>query len=470
MKSLKDLMGRTPHDSYPEHSPTSSSASFSARYGDRYPGDEGGQDGLCPKCGLEAICGGLGYVRRDLPVDHPDFGKLLRCPQLPVDPVRREKLRALGNLDAFKEKSFETFQVNLPALTPVQIQSLQVALHVAQDYARSPDGWLLLEGTYGCGKTHLAAAIANVRLEFEEAVLFITTPDLLDHLRSTFGPTSEVGYDELFDRVRNAPLLVLDDLGVENPSAWAQEKLFQLLNHRYTRRLPTVITTNVDLEMLDPRIRSRILDNTLIRRVTIQAPDYRTPARPQVDQISDLHLYSAMRFETFDVETGLEPRERDNLTRALRLTMEYAQNPVGWLVLLGAFGSGKTHLAASIANVQQERGQDVLFVTVPDLFDYLRTAFKPELNTSFDRRFQLVKNVPLLILDDLGVENPGRWAQEKLFQILNHRYLARLPTVITTSKTLEELDERIQTRLLDRRICLVYSILAPAYTRRVKWK
>lgn len=470
MKSLKDLMGRIPPDSSPENSPITSNASFSTRFGDRYPGDEAGTSGLCPKCGLETICGGLGYVRRDLPVDHPEFGKLLRCPQLPIDPVRREKLRTLGNLEAFTDKAFDNFTVNIPTLTPNQLQSLHMALTVSLDYAQNPEGWLLLEGGYGCGKTHLAAAIANARLEFEEAVLFITTPDLLDHLRSTYGPTSEVGYDELFDRVRNAPLLVLDDLGVENPSAWAQEKLFQLLNHRYTRRLPTVITTNVDLESLDPRIRSRMLDNTLIRRVTIQAPDYRTPARPQADQISDLHLYTAMRFESFDIETGLDPRERDNLVRALRLTMEYAQNPGGWLVLLGAFGSGKTHLAASIANVQQERGQSVLFVTVPDLFDYLRTAFKPEVNTSFDRRFQLVKNAPLLILDDLGVENPSRWAQEKLFQILNHRYMARLPTVITTSKTLEDLDERIQTRLLDRRVCLVYSILAPAYARRVKWK
>ena len=95
----------------------------------------------------------------------------------------------------------------------------------------------------------------------------------------------------MFDRLRNAPLLILDDLGVENPSAWAQEKLFQLLNHRYSHMLPTVITTNADLDMLDPRIRSRLLDDTIIHRIRISAPDYRTPVQNQRDELSSLPLY-----------------------------------------------------------------------------------------------------------------------------------------------------------------------------------
>lgn len=467
-------MGRLPTDSSPASSPISSNADrLIPRFGDRYPGggDPAGGDGVCARCGQAALCGGMGYVRQDLPVGDPNFGKLLRCPQLPVDPQRREALRKLGNLEAFANKHFDNFIIEIPTLNATQMQSLHMALAIARAYAAQPTGWLLLQGPYGTGKTHLAAAIANQRLtEHEEAVLFITTPDLLDHLRSTYGPTSEIGYDALFDRIRNAPLLVLDDLGVENPSPWAQEKLFQLLNHRYTRQLPTVITTNVDLETLDPRIRSRMLDDALMRKVTLDVPDYRTPNLVQADQISDIHLYSAMRFDNFDTETGLDARERDNLSRGLRVTMEYAAQPAGWLVLLGNFGSGKTHLAAAIANVQQERGVDVLFVTVPDMFDYLRTAFKPDVNTSFDRRFTMVKNTPLLILDDLGVENPSRWAQEKLFQILNHRYLTGLPTVITTSKALEALDERTQTRLLDRRLCYIYSLLAPAYVKRIRGK
>jgi DNA replication protein DnaC len=425
-------------------------------------------DEPCAICGQRSLCGGLGYVRYELPIDHPDFGKLFRCPNNRfVDPERREKLRKLGNLDAFTDKTFDTFKVDLPMLMTTQRQSLEMGLNVARSYATNPVGWLLLEGTYGCGKTHLAAAVGNARLDYEDAVLFITTPDLLDHLRNTYGPSSDVNYDEMFDRLKNAPMLILDDLGVENPSGWAQEKLFQLLNFRHSRRLPTVITTNADLESLDPRIRSRLLDDTVIRRVRISAPDYRTPVQSQNDQLSNLALYQEMTFETFDTQTGVTPEHRQNLERALAIARSYAEQPQGWLLLLGGYGSGKTHLAAAIANFQQELGNQVLFVTVPDLLDYLRLTFSPGATTSFDRRFQTVRNAPLLILDDVGTESATAWAKEKLFQVINHRYVALLPTVLTTSKALEELDERLQSRLLDQRRCARFAITAPAYAGRL---
>ncbi|HYO87667.1 MAG TPA: ATP-binding protein [Candidatus Limnocylindrales bacterium] len=424
-------------------------------------------DTICTVCGRENLCDGLGYVRTDLPIGHADFGKLFRCPNYPLDLQRREKLRKLGNLDAFTDKTFATFRTDLPGLNTLQRGSLETALQLARDFASQPDGWLLLEGTYGCGKTHLAAAVGNTRLDYEESVLFITTPDLLDHLRNTFGPSSEVGYDEMFDRLRNAPLLILDDLGVENPSAWAQEKLFQLLNHRYARHMATVITTNADINVLDPRIRSRLLDEGVIRRVRISAPDYRTPVQSQEGDISDLSLYRDMTFETFDIFTGVTPEERTNLERAASVAWEFAQQPQDWLLIMGNFGSGKTHLAASIANTVQQRGDSVIFVTVADLLDGLRQTFSAGATITYDQRFQSLRAAPLLVLDDLGSEGGSAWAREKLFQIINHRYLARLPTVFTTSRPIEDLDPRVRTRLLDRRRCRAYAITAPDYASRL---
>jgi DNA replication protein DnaC len=458
MRPLKDLLPKTDNGTLPGNMPTSSNTEADAA------------DEVCSLCGRQSICGGLGYVRYDLPIDHPQFGQLFRCPNSPADPQRMKRLRTLGNLDAFADKTFATFNADLPMLTPTQHQSLQDALKMAMNYAERPEGWLLLEGTYGCGKTHLAAAVGNARLQYETAVLFITTPDLLDHLRSTYGADSESGYDEMFDRLRNAPMMILDDLGVENPSAWAQEKLFQLLNHRYSHQLPTVITTNADLDMLDPRIRSRLLDDTIIHRIRISAPDYRTPVQSQRDELSSLSLYSSMTFENFDARTGLTPDERQNLERALALSRSYADAPQGWFVLLGNYGSGKTHLAAAIANVQQDRGRQIVFVTAPDLLDYLRVTFSPNSGSSFDRRFQTVRSAPLLVLDDLSTESATAWAKEKLFQLLNHRYVAGLPTVITSSSTVEKIDERIRTRLMDRRLCTTFGITAPSYSSRISRK
>ena len=71
-------------------------------------------------------------------------------------------------------------------------------------------------------------------------------------------------------------LLVLDDLGMQNATPWAQEKLFQILNYRYVGGLPTVITVSTDdWERLDERLRSRLQDASVCTLVDIDVPSYR---------------------------------------------------------------------------------------------------------------------------------------------------------------------------------------------------
>lgn len=415
------------------------------------------------------ICHGLGLIRYDVDIDDARFGKLYRCPNNPVehDVEHRERLRRLSNLEAMYDKTFASFELNLHYLPPEQA-SLKFAFEVASNFADKPQGWLLLEGRYGCGKTHLAAAVAHRRLEKGEQVLFMTVPDLLDHLRGAYAPDAESTYDELFDRMKNAALLVLDDLGVENPSPWAQEKLFQLLNYRYTYKKSTIITTNKNIDDLDQRLRSRLLDVDLVRRVKISAPDYRTALQSDADPLlSNLSIYENMSFDTFDTSAELD-KDRQNLGRALWSAKQFAENPQGWLLITGTFGGGKTHLAAAIANFRRPMGSadDIAFVTVPDLLDYLRMTYAPGSTTTFDRRFQIVRNVPLLVLDDLATESASLWAKEKLFQILDYRYVRRLPTVLTSSKPVDDLDDRVRSRLLDRRICQIVAITARSYALR----
>ena len=78
-----------------------------------------------------------------------------------------------------------------------------------------------------------------------------------------------------FEQIRSVYLLIIDDLGAEQSTPWATEKLYQIFNHRYNLRLPTVITTNIDLDRLDPRICSRLCDPDLCRHVFMQCGDYR---------------------------------------------------------------------------------------------------------------------------------------------------------------------------------------------------
>jgi len=109
------------------------------------------------------------------------------------------------------------------------------------------------------------------------------------------------------------------------------------------------------------------------------------------------------------------------------------------------------------------QGHSTLFVVVPDLLDHLRATFNPQSTVTFDKRFEEVRRTSLLILDDLGTESATPWAREKMYQIFDYRYNARLPTVITTAKWTEEVDPRLATRMLDMSRCTPAPILAPAY-------
>jgi len=400
-------------------------------------------------------------------VGHPDFGKSFPCvcQRDTVVARRNAQLRALSNLDVVTDKTFETFVLDLGNLDEDQLSALRAAYDTARDYAQNPQGWLLIQGSYGSGKTHLAIAIANYRLEHGESALFMTVPDLLDHLRSAYGPTSETEYDDLFERVRNTPLLVLDDLGVESSTPWVQEKLFQLFNHRYLHKLCTVITTNVELNQLDPRIRSRLVDRQLTRSVIMPLPDFRrTDIAQEQTVLSDLGLYGEMVFETFDLrEDSLPENERRNLRQAYEIALDYARHPRDWLLFIGEHGCGKTHLAAAIANYRYRLGEAVILVTAPDLLDYLRAAFHPSASITFSKRFYEIRAAPLLVIDQLDLSNASPWALEKIRQIADYRYLAHLPTVFTTTQPLEDLDPLLRSRIMDTRRCKVFAMLAPDY-------
>lgn len=387
--------------------------------------------------------------------------------------ARLDSLVRISQLGALQACTFDTFLPDGHGLTPVRQRNLRMAYNQAWQYAQNPQGWLLLKGGYGCGKTHLAAAIANHRLNMGHPVLFVSVPDLLDHLRAAYAPNAATGYDERFEQVRTAPLLILDDLGAQSNTEWAQEKLYQIFNYRYNTRMPTIITTNQELEAIEIRIQSRMVDPALVQIVHITAPDFRRSGGDQEQSdLSTLNLHRDQTFETFDLRQGELPRpQAENLRRAFETAQEFAAHPQDWLVFSSVgFGNGKTHLAAAIANQVARQGEPVLFVMVPDLLDHLRATFNPNSHTRLDKRFDEVKTAPLLVLDDLGTESATAWAREKLYQLFNYRYNARLATVITTAVPIDELDPRLAARMLDGSRCTFFSLEVPSYRGGIKTK
>jgi len=353
---------------------------------------------------------------------------------------------------------------------PHNQKQFTAAYEAAKAFAAKPTGWLILVGPSGCGKTHLAAAIVNECRSHGYPGFFITIPDLLDHLRSAFSPNSEMPYDELFERVRNAPLLVLDDFGVQASTPWAREKLDQLLNHRLNSQLPTVIVTITPIEQLEERLYTRLTDPKLCRICVVEE---KQSSSLEYTWGPEFELQKSMTFANFDWKrVNLLPEQRQNLEGAFRLALDFAKSPEGWLVFMGGTGCGKTHLAAAIVNYCYQANQPALFIVVPEFLDHLRSTFSPESKASYDQYFESVKKAPLLILDDFGEQSTTPWSREKLYQVINYRYNAQLATVITTryslQEILEEIEASISSRLVDAKLSTPFNINVPDYRGSVQ--
>jgi len=455
-------------------------------------------------------CAGAGYVRFDVPFGHEKFGKLESCVCRAKDVAAsaRNRLFALSNLERLGNLSFENFNASgnekAKFMTSQERENLGQAFEACQEFARLQDGWLLLEGGYGCGKTHLAAAIANDAVSKGLPTLFITVPDLLDSLRFAYNDP-ETTFEQRFDEIRTADLLILDDFGTQNATAWAQEKIYQVMNYRYINKLPTVITTNLMLDAFEGRVRSRLQDDELVKHVKISAPDYRHPEQTSNPGISmlplpEMKMMTFKNFQTRGDEAGREvltttitekqdkfggkhkdksimrvkvtPDDIRTLRAAFGAAVRFSEEPNGWLVFLGQSFCGKTHLAAAIGNHHSALGGQAMLVEVSTLLDYLRQTFRPSSDVPFDRRFQEICATPLLILDNLKESGASSaWAEDKLYSLLNNRYNAHLPTVMTSALNPDAFAlsyPNLWNKLLDSSRCQILSINMPPYRRVLK--
>jgi DNA replication protein DnaC len=181
-------------------------------------------------------CHGLGYLREDVPFGHPNFGKMVPCECMTGELNKRlERVSRLSpemltwRLDGFRNRQHKVNVV--PQL---------------RDALKTGYGWATLSGPPGTGKTYLLAAMTNeARLQRRRAV-YTTMADLLDDLRQCFDPRAEVPFSALFDDVLRAQVLCLDEIEKFSPTPWAEEKFFQLIEHRYRHwnEALTVLATN----------------------------------------------------------------------------------------------------------------------------------------------------------------------------------------------------------------------------------
>lgn len=177
----------------------------------------------------------------------------------------------------------------------------------------------------------------------------------------------------------------------------------------------------------------------------------------ELNSISPLELSS---FDSFDLKyypdvtdekTGKNPRAV--MTKALSFCRRYADEfsiHSSSLMFQGDSGLGKTHLSLAIASMAIEKGYGVIYVSTPAVLSKLeneRFALRGEARTSTE---EMLCECDLLILDDLGTEFSTKYSIAEIYNILNTRMMAMLPTIISTNLTLSKMQEQYGSRLVSR--------------------
>ena len=115
------------------------------------------------------------------------------------------------------------------------------------------------------------------------------------------------------------------------------------------------------------------------------------------------------------------------------------EKPKG-IYLNGSFGSGKTYLVAALFNEMAKKGVRSVLIYYPEFLRSLKASFQ----TNYDEKFNYIKKVPLLLLDDIGAENCSNWSRDEVLgPILQYRMENHLPTFFTSNLTLDELENSL---------------------------
>jgi DNA replication protein DnaC len=195
-------------------------------------------------------CHGFGFVRRNVPIHHEDFGKAIPC-SCAAGAIRQKRISRMEARIPYSDEGY-TFD-NYPR------EGDQRALALARAFALQDTGSLFLWGGVRVGKTSLASCIGRERLKRADDVLFLTVPDLIEEFKRTFDhERGELTTSQLTDLVRDTTLVVFDDIGAEHVTGWVLELLYRLINHRQTQRKRTVYTSNKSLRDLELRLDERI--------------------------------------------------------------------------------------------------------------------------------------------------------------------------------------------------------------------
>lgn len=188
------------------------------------------------------------------------------------------KLMKESNIDKrFQSRTFENYNAYNDALIKAKKQAFDYSEKISEHLK---SGTNLIFSGFGCvgtGKTHLACAIAQEVTKKDIPAKFINVTSMVAELKEKFN---------IFEYV-NVDLLIIDDMGKEKGTEWVCEQIYTIINKRYEKMLPTVLTTESTLEVLRQgygakgnAIVSRLIENYIL--IKMSGEDYRNRKVRQV--------------------------------------------------------------------------------------------------------------------------------------------------------------------------------------------
>ncbi|MBS6395851.1 MAG: ATP-binding protein [Clostridiales bacterium] len=211
-------------------------------------------------------CRGIGYIIVDEEVADYGYHQYAKvCPVCKAGNPDDQRIKA-GLPQKFFTTCFPDFKFDLYQGGTENIKKIVESFFM--DFGKWKDralGLYLWSNVRGTGKTMLACALSNsLMIKNGVSVRFTTVPDYLERLKQSFNQKPEE--TDHARQYRECDLLVLDDLGAEKNGTWQNQELFRLIDYRYTRQLPVIVTSNSPVNQLecDVRVIDRLYDMTVM--------------------------------------------------------------------------------------------------------------------------------------------------------------------------------------------------------------
>jgi DNA replication protein DnaC len=175
-----------------------------------------------------------------------------RLEKIKEDQRKLDKLKQFSMMDSqFYDCTFENYKVDEDNEKLYKL-ALKYCDHWEEMFKENIG--IMFLGSQGIGKSFTSFAIANRLLSNMVPVIAISTIGLLERIKMTYKRYGDEGESEILYQLSNAKLLVLDDLGAENDTPWAKEKLYEIIDTRDRQGKPLIVTTNLTKEQLQNKL------------------------------------------------------------------------------------------------------------------------------------------------------------------------------------------------------------------------